>query len=166
MRKPDKIHEYKKKPNGKNDTGRPQIWTLEYTLNELNEWNNLILEEDARAEEAHLNRQKYNRRFIFIKQLCHSRGYAYDTFWNQTMEYHSLEEFAHLYKKINERFESGLAMMSLNKQYSTAGAIFLLKNYHGFKDNIDIDMTSKGEKFNGFKIEIVNAKDNQSNASI
>lgn len=74
-----------------------------------------------------------------------------DTLWEWGKKYKS---FSEAIKKLKEEQRSMLQELSLKNKWNPTMGIFLLKNNHGFTDHRNVDVTSKGEKIEGFVFTI------------
>lgn len=84
------------------------------------------------------------RQHSTITGLCYHLGFeSRQSFY----DYETIEEFSYIVKRARLRVEMGYEE-SL-KGNNVAGSIFALKNM-GWKDQSQMDMTSAGEKINGF----------------
>jgi len=136
-----KKYNYKTREDGKNDTGRPEKYTLEYCTIEINQIL-ATLQADKKYE------------YLTIQDLVRDKEYTRDCLSEWSKKFAENEDFSRTIKKIYEELENRLFKIGVSGKANAAMAIFGLKNNYGWTDKLD--MTSKGEKINqitGYKIK-------------
>jgi hypothetical protein len=115
------IHHYKKKPNGKNATGRPETYTkkLQYCLKEIHFLYNRLMDK--------------NSKHITLHDLIRDREYPreYISLWVE--KFKDNDEFCNTYKKIYCELENRLYKYGLTGK-AAAVVIFGLVNNYGWKN--------------------------------
>lgn len=73
------------------------------------------------------------------------------------------KEFSYALSKIDEEQKQRLINMGLSGEYNSTIAKLVLSANHGMAEKNETDLTSKGEKIDGFKLEFIkpNAANNQ-----
>lgn len=137
----DDMKNYDKKPNGKNDTGRPEKYSLEWCKEELSTiWRNLTDPDAGHLPDKEVKRWKG---FLFIGEICMHRGYAPQR-WSEWLHDHGHDgEFSETYKKIEAFLEIRLVKAGLGRTAERSVTIFVLKNKYGYKDKVDITSGDK-----------------------
>ncbi len=92
-----------------------------------------------------------------VTGLCVFLGCDGDTLLNYEKDYKFFGTIKMAKMKIQAYAESQLFRLGNN-----GGVIFNLKNNFGWKDKMEHDLTSKGDKLEGFNITIVDPKQNDS----
>lgn len=135
---------YKKKPNGKNDTGRPSKYKKEYVQQLIDYFDipayekHLIEKETQKGNIINIETERAND-LKFIEGFCKEIGIHKDTFheWRKAHK-----DFSDAYKRIKALQRDMLVTNGLRGNYNASFAIFTAKNILGWRDN-------KGITFNG-----------------
>lgn len=115
----------------KNKGGRPEIYTLEFCLNEIKEFWQIILNDNK-------------TKVLLWQDLTRNKPYSRQRISEWVKKFEDNEEFSDTIKKINDELESRLFKLGLSKLGNPAMAIFGLKNNHGWKDKSEMDVTTQG----------------------
>lgn len=126
--------------------GRPEIWTLDYVLNEVTMMEKYLATKDGKS-------------IIHLKELCHWRDYSHSQFQhfqdkmntkasNDEIKGPDLikyEKFLHVCKKIKEVLEMRLAKMAIGGKTNAAFTIFFLCNHFDYKNKEYREQHNSGE---------------------
>lgn len=115
----------------KNKSGRPEIYTLEFCLNEIKQFWQTILNDNK-------------TKVLLWQDLTRNKPYSRQRISEWVKKFEDNEEFSDTIKKINDELESRLFKLGLSKLGNPAMAIFGLKNNHGWKDKSEMDVTTQG----------------------
>lgn len=99
---------------------------------------------------------------VYLGELIEPKPYSRQRYSEWANEYKDDEDISDTIKKIDDTLETRVNMGGLRNQLSVPMAIFNLKNNYGWKDKVDTDITSGGEKLN---VNII-SYGNQSSSSV
>lgn len=148
-RKDGQPKQYGKKTNGKKATGRPEKYTLEWCIEEL-EWMWNYLQADPKANTI-----------LFISELCLLRDYSPES-WSVWRKMHGTDEkFSQSQKKIESFLENRLVKAGLAGKANPTMSIFTLKNKYGWKDKVDV--TTNDQSITGIQVDIITGSNENKN---
>jgi len=119
------MNKYKKKENGKNQTGRQEKYTLEFVSNELNEMLKYI-DSDEGSD------------VVFIGELCLWRGYSSQRWSEITKKFSDNDYISETIKNIEQKLEYRLFKAGLSNEANATMVIFGLKNKYIWKDKHEL----------------------------
>jgi hypothetical protein len=113
---------------------KPTIYTEEFVREQFR-----IMLEEVQADEG----------IIYIGSLFANKPYTRQRATEWTEKYQDCQDIVDSYKKIKEIIEARLNKGALTGKYHPVMTIFNLKNNYGWKDKVETDITTGGEKING-----------------
>lgn len=123
--------------------GRPTEWTekrVEALANKLDEWRS-----------SHTN--------FLLSKFCDEHD-VYPALLSRLAKKHDV--FSQALQRAKVHQEAVIVEGMLNSELNAIGSIFTLKNVAGWRDKKDIDHTSKGDKIDKVRVEVVNGSSQSS----
>lgn len=116
---------------------KPTIYTAEFVEKELEEIERIIDE---------------NKDIIVLGEVILSRGYSPQRFseWEAKFDEKEYPVISESIKRVKAMLETRLNLGGLTGQLNPTLTIFNLKNNYGWKDKTETDITSGGDKLNGY----------------
>lgn len=108
--------------------GRPEIYTLEYCLNEVKDILNLLAEDTGGT-------------FITWHDLIKNKPYSRQRISEWREKFKDDTQFSDTIKKIDEELENRLVTAGLKNKMNPTIVIFSLKNNYGWKDKQETEHT-------------------------
>lgn len=112
---------------------KPEKWTAEFCLNELNEIEKYIQSEDGED-------------VVFIIECCLYRGYSSNKWSEMKNKFAENLELSETIKRIEDFLEVRLYKAGLTNAVNSTMAIAGLNNKYRWANKYENDITSKGEK--------------------
>lgn len=117
---------------------KPEVYTEEFVKKELAD----ILVEIST-----------NREYVVMGEIFENRAYSSQRFSEWAEKFKDNFEISESIKKIKDVFEYRVNIGGLKGKLNPAMSIFNLKNNYGWRDNRDIDITTKGESMNSMSYD-------------
>jgi hypothetical protein len=130
--KPEKIHEYNKKENGLNDTGRPEKYTSKYLKNlsaKLYEW--------AKQPDNYI-----------LGEFCFDNGFSLQ----RLSEFKDVsKEFSEMLSVVKTACQNKLQKNALLKKTDATMTKYILSNHYDWKEKTDVNVDGLRELFEAMR---------------
>lgn len=113
---------------------RPIIYTEEFVKEQVEKILTIVLED---------------KEIVYLGEVFENLPYPRENWSRWANDFKDVEEISHTIKRVDEILENRVNIGGLKGKLNPTMSIFNLKNNYGWKDQKEIDHTSKGESIKG-----------------